>query len=298
MDFPRLQVFQAVARHLSFSRAAEALGLSQPAVSKHIRRLEAELGVRLFQRLGNRVELTEAGRLLADYAQRMSGLTDEVRRVLGELEGLRGGSLRLGASTTPGLYLLPEALARFRRLYPGVETTLTITNSADIIRRVAAGELDLGYVGVLPRSAGLQVRPIASDAITLIVPAGHPLTRGRVPVAGWLDRETLVVREAGSGTQQAAETMIARLALRPKARLELIGSEAVKRAVVAGVGVAFVSRRSVMLEVKHGLVAEAPLPAPDSVRPLALVNRKDARAPAAALAFQALMQKAADLVAR
>jgi len=117
MDFVRLSVFSAVARRLSFSRAAEALHLSQPAVSKHIRQLEAELGVQLFHRRGNRVELTDAGRIVADYAQRISALTEEVRRVLGELEGLERGYLRVGASTTPGLYLLPQVLARFQKKY-------------------------------------------------------------------------------------------------------------------------------------------------------------------------------------
>jgi DNA-binding transcriptional LysR family regulator len=276
---------------LSFSRAAVALNLSQPAVSKHIRLLEAELGVRLFQRLGNRVELTEAGRLLGDYARRLTVLTDEVRRVLGELEGLQRGGLRIGASTTPGLYLLPETLAHFRARYPGIETTLTITNSADIVRRVAAGELELGYVGTMPEGAGLQARPIQSDEIALVVPAGHRLTPGRGPAAGWLEQETLIVREPGSGTQQAAEAALTRLGLKPKARLELTGSEAVKRAVAAGLGVAFISRRAIMLEVQQGLVAEAPLPVPRSVRPLTLINRKDARPSAAALAFMALMQK-------
>src|SRR3990172_7350615 len=121
MDFQRLIVFRAVARHLNFSRAADELHLSQPAVSKHIHQLEAELGVRLFQRLGKRVELTEAGRIVADYAQRVSVLTEEVRRVIGELQGLQRGHLRIGASTTPGLYVLPDMLARFQKKYPAIE---------------------------------------------------------------------------------------------------------------------------------------------------------------------------------
>ena len=104
-------------------------------------------------------------------------LTEEVHRVLGELQGLRRGYLRLGASTTPGLYLLPEALARFRKTYPGIETTLTITNSADVTRRVLAGEFDLGFGGAPTEASGLQIRPFAEDEIVLIVPAGHALAR-------------------------------------------------------------------------------------------------------------------------
>jgi DNA-binding transcriptional LysR family regulator len=291
MDFQRLAVFRAVARQLSFSRAADDLHLSQPAVSKHIQQLEAELGVRLFHRLGKRVELTDAGRVVADYAQRVSVLTEEVRRVLGELEGLQRGYLRLGASTTPGLYVLPEILARFRKQYPKVEITLTITNSADVTRRVLAGEVDLGFVGMPTNAPGLQVRPFADDEIVLIVPPGHPLTRQRVLPPDLLRTETLIVREAGSGTRQVTEAHLAQLGVAPGQVLELFGCEAVKRAVGAGLGVAFTSHHAIALEAAHKLVEVAPIPELRLKRALAIVARKEARPSAAILAFLALMGK-------
>src|SRR3972149_7676690 len=175
MDFPRLWVFRTVARHLSFSRAADELHLSQPAVSKHIRQLEADLGVQLFHRLGNRVALTDAGRIMADYAQRVAVLTEEVRRVLSELAGLQRGYLRLGASTTPGLYLLPAVLARFQKKYPDLDTTLAIINSAEVTRRVLSGEFDLGFVGAPTDTAGRRNRPLVGGEIVLFVPAGQTL---------------------------------------------------------------------------------------------------------------------------
>jgi DNA-binding transcriptional LysR family regulator len=291
MDFQRLVVFRAVARHLSFSRAADEVHLSQPAVSKHIHQLEAELGVRLFQRLGKRVELTEAGRLVADYAQRVSVLTEEVRRVLGELEGVQRGYLRLGASTTPGLYLLPELLARFRRHYPQVETSLVITNSADISRRVVAGEFDLGFVGTPTWTPGLQVRPLVEDEIRLIVPRGHALAQRRAFAPDLLARETLIVREPGSATRQIAEANLTQLGVAPKTVLELTGCEGVKRAVAAGLGVAFVSQHAITLEVAQKVVSVPEIPELRFTRQLSLITRKDARPSAALLAFLALMGK-------
>lgn len=292
MDFQRLAVFWAVARHLSFSRAADQLHLTQPAVSKHIHQLEAELRVQLFHRLGKRVELTDAGRIVADYAQRVSVLTEEMRQVIGELERLQRGHVRIGASATPGLYLLPEIMARFREKYPQVEMTLTITNSGDAARRVSTGEFDLGFVGALAETPGLQVRPWVGDEIVLIAPPGHSLTRPRAFAPDLLAQETLIVREPGSATRQMAEAHLARLGLAPQVVLQMTGCEGVKRAVAAGLGVAFVSRRAIALEVAQKVVTVPDISELRFARPLLLISRKDARPSAASLAFLALMGKA------
>lgn len=291
MDFLRLQVFRAVARQQSFSRAAVDLHLSQPAVSKHIRQLEAELGSRLFRRLGNRVELTDAGRIVADYAQRVSVLTEEVRRVLGELAGLQRGYLRLGASTTPGVYLLPNMLARFQKKYPDVDTTLAITNSAEVTRRVLSGEFDLGFVGAPTEAAGLHIRPLADDTIVLIAPTGHTLSKQQTLRPEIFDREVLIVREPGSATRQIAEAQLARLGLTPKRVVEMMGCEGVKQAVAAGLGIAFVSQRTITLELAQKLLTVSAIPELHFARQLFVLTRKDARPSAAALAFLALLGK-------
>ena len=292
MDFSRLALFAAVARNSSFTRAADDLHLSQPAVSQHIRLLEAELGVTLFHRLGNRVELTDAGHIVQDYAQRISILTEETRRVLGELQGLQHGFLRIGASSTPGLYLLPEAVAQFQREHPQVEVSLTITNSAGVSHQILHGEMDIGFVGWPPKDvAGLQVRPFAEDEIVLIVPPHHALANQREYAPAAFAQETLVVRERGSGTRQVVEAETARLGLRPARVMELTGCEAAKRAVAAGLGLAFVSRRAVVLEETSGLLC---LPAISDLRfrrQLYALTRKDARPSAAVLAFLALAVK-------
>lgn len=292
MDFPRLTVFQTVAQHASFSKAAEALHLSQPAVSKHIQLLETELGVALFLRLGNRVELTEAGRIVLHYAQRVATLTEETHRVLDELQGLQRGVLRVGASSTPGLYLLPERVAQYQREHPHVEVSLLISNSASVSQQLIHGEIDIGFVGMpLQDVAGLQARPFAEDEVVLIVPPDHALMQQRTFTPSLFARETLVVRERGSGTRQIVEAETTRLGLKPARIMELTGCEAVKRAVVAGLGLAFVSRRTVTLEAACGLVRLPEIAGLRFPRQLYVLTRKDARLSAAALAFLALAVK-------
>ena len=291
MDYPRLQVFLAVAQHVSFSQAAEALHLSQPAVSRHIQILEAELGVVLFQRQGNRVELTDAGRILVDYAQRVLVLTDEVKRVLGELDGLKRGYLRLGASGTPGLYILPEIVARFQDKYPGIEASLLIANSSEVVRRLLSGELDLGFIGRQVEVPGLQVRPFAEDEITLITPPGHAFNQQAPDAPADWATETLIVREFGSATRQLAEAHLVQLGIKPKRTLEIAGCEGVKRAVAAGLGVAFVSRRAIELELAQNRICALDSPTHTIVRQLYVITRKDARPIVSALAFLALVTK-------
>lgn len=291
MDFPRLTVFQAVARRLSFSQAADDLHLSQPAVSKHIRQLEIELGVELFRRAANRVELTDAGRILADYAGRMATLSEEVRRVLGELAGLKRGYLRLAASSTPGLYLLPEIVARFGRRYPGIEVSLWLGNSGAVAQQVLQGAADLGFVGARPELPGLQARPFAEDQIVLATSAGHRLSKTAVFDRELLAGETLILREVGSGTRQVVEAGLAALQVRPGRVIEMTGCEGVKRAVGAGLGVGFVSQRSLALELAQRVVSVVPVAEFTWARHLYTLVRKDRRHTPAALAFLAALGK-------
>ncbi|MER2598454.1 MAG: LysR substrate-binding domain-containing protein [Caldilineales bacterium] len=291
MDFPRLAVFQAVAARLSFSQAADELHLSQPAVSKHIRQLEVELGVQLFHRAGSRVELTDAGRILADYAGRVATLSEEVRRVLGEMGGLERGYLRLAASSTPGLYLLPEALARFGRRYPGIEISLWLGNSAAVADQVLHGAADLGFVGLRPEAPGLQITPFAADQIVLVTPPGHRLAGEATFSRRALVDETLILRETGSGIREAVVAGLAQLETRPGRVLEIAGCEGVRRGVAAGLGVGFVSRRSLALELAQGALCISPMAEFSFARQLVTLARKDRRPTPATLAFMSALGK-------
>ena len=291
MNYYHLRVFLTVARRLSYSRAAEELYISQPAVSRHVHALEKDLGAKLLGQIGNRVHLTDAGRIVFDYAQRVFALTEETQRALAELEGLERGYLRLGASSTPGIYLLPSVVALFRERYPGVELSLTIGNSQQIEERVLKNELDLGFVGArfLPE---LQVQPLVRDELVLVVPTGHPFSAREGISPRELERETFILREAGSGTRRVVEEELARVGVTLQQPLELCGCEAVKRAVAAGMGIAVVSGYGITLEVEHGLLRTVAMPELRVVRELSIISHKDVRPSAAALAFLSLLRKA------
>lgn len=286
VNFHRLKVFYTVAQQGSFSRAAEKLYTSQPNVSKHVSQLEMELGTLLFHRLGSGIELTEAGRAVYRYAQQVLDLTAEMRRTLAELQGLERGSLRLGASSTPGIYLLPELVAAFGRRYPGLEVSLFINNSKWVANEVLAGKVDLGFVGGFVEAAGLQVQPFVRDQVVLIAPPGHRLA-GPVALAG----ETFVVREPGSGTGQAMAVALKSLGIRPQRTLEMVSCEAVKRAVAAGLGLSFVSRYAIELELAQQVLTILPGPGLTLSRQLHVVSRKEARLSPATLAFLAFVRK-------
>lgn len=291
MNFQRLKVFQTVARLRSFSRAAEELYTSQPNVSKQVGQLETELGTSLFHRLGSGIELTDAGRAVYRYAQQVFDLMVEMQRTLTELEGLERGYLRLGASSTPGLYLLPEMIAAFGYRYPGLEVSLSISNSGQVVDQVLAGKIDLGFVGGFVEAAGLQVQPFVNDELVLIAPVGHRLAARTDVPAGELVAETFIVREAGSGTCRAMEAMLEALGIEPQRALEMNGCEAVKRAVAAGLGLSFVSRYAIDLELEQGVLAMLPGPGLSLSRQLHIISRKDARLSPGALAFLALARK-------
>ncbi|GIK38957.1 MAG: LysR family transcriptional regulator [Chloroflexota bacterium] len=291
MNFHRLKVFYLVARLESFSRAAEELYTSQPNVSKHVHQLEAELGVSLFHRLGGSIELTEAGRAVYRYAQQVFDQTVELQRTLAELEGLTRGYLRLGASSTPGLYLLPEMIAAFGHHYPGLEMSFSIGNSQQVVDEVLAGKLDLGFVEGFIEAAGLQRQAFGANEVVLIAPAGHRLA-GQADIAATdLGGETFIVRESGSGTRQAMEAILASLGFSPQRTLELPSCEAAKRAVAAGLGLSFVSRYALDLELDQGLLTVLSGAGFSLAYPLYVISRKDVRLSQAALAFLAFTRK-------
>ncbi len=290
MNLYRLRIFLAVARRLSYSRAAEDLFISQPAVSRHVAVLEKELGVQLLGQSGNRVFLTETGRVVYGYAQRLFDVEDELSRALTEMANLGGGHLRLGASSTPGVYLLPPAVAAFEERYPGVEVSLLVANSRDVEAMVLQGELDLGFSGATFRS-GLQTLPYARDRLVFVVSPSHPLaTDGSVSIEQLLS-ERFLLREAGSGTRAVLEEEVGRLGLRFDRVMELAGCEAVKRGAMAGIGVAAVSAYSVEMEIRYGLLKALPVAHLRLEREISMISRKDVRPTAATLAFAAIARK-------
>jgi DNA-binding transcriptional LysR family regulator len=290
----RLQVFHAVAMAGSVSRAArEILHISQPAVSNHVRALEEELGVLLLERVGKRVILTEAGQIMQRYAEQVLGLAQDTQRALRELQGLQRGTLRLGASSTPGIYLLPPVLAAFVARYPGITLEVEIANSQRVVDGVLARQWDLGLIGIPLEHPALHVEPYWRDTLVLIVPPHHRLaTRPAVTLAD-LVGETWISREAGSASGQVVNAVLHGAHLVQDHTLVLQGSEGVKQAVMAGLGIAMVSRFAVRLEVQQGVLRIVPVTDVDAERDLCLIWRHDSHLPAAMRAFLEVLHQQA-----
>jgi DNA-binding transcriptional LysR family regulator len=282
----RLHVFHAVATSGSFSRAArEVLHISQPAVSKHVQALEEELGVPLLQRVGKRVLLTEAGQIVQHYAEQVLGLAQDTQRALRELQGLQRGTLRLGASSTPGIYLLPPVLATFVRRYPGITLELEIANSQRVVEGVLARQWDLGMIGIPLAHPHLHVQPTWRDTLVLIVPPHHRLAARSAVTLADLAGETWIFREAGSASGQVVKDVLNGARFGQDHTLVLQGSEGVKQAVMAGLGIAMVSRFAVSLEVQQGVLRVVPITDVRAARDLCLIWRHDSHLPAAVRAF-------------
>jgi len=242
----QLEVFLAVARAQSFRRAAETLHLSQPALSQHVAELERALGARLLDRLGRRVALTEAGRIVEDHGLRVFSTLASAREAIGELGGVSRGSLVVGASTTPGIYLMPALMSAFERAYPGVSIDLRIGNSRLVEEQVRANDLDLGVVGGHGLGPGEECLAAGLlDDLVLIVPPAHPWARGARLDPARLERERLLTREPGSATREVTERALLRAGVKLGRTMELGHTEAIKQAVMAGLGVAFVSIHAV-----------------------------------------------------
>jgi LysR family transcriptional regulator, transcriptional activator of the cysJI operon len=257
MTLRQLEVFLAIAHAHSYRQAAEALHTSQPSLSQHVRELEAELRVRLFDRLSRGVALTEAGQLLEERAKRVFATLTDVREVLGELQGLQRGSLLIGASTTPGIYVLPAVIGEFRRRHPGINLRLRIANSRVIEEAIRAHEVDLGVVGGHGLAPGEECLAAGlADELVLIVSPTHRWAKRREVAPADLTDEPLLVREEGSATRRVTGRALEQAAVGWRVSMELGHTEAIKQAVMAGLGVAFVSVHAVRGEVaSHRLMA-------------------------------------------
>jgi len=274
MDVHDLQVFLAVATHLNFTHAGEKIRLSQPGVSARIRLLEEELGVKLFEQVGKKVALTEAGRILEPYARRVVMALEDVRQAIEEYQGLERGSLRIGASTTPGIYLVPRLITQFKSQYPKMDIRLSIENTRRVEEGIVKNEFDLGFVGGHLINEEVEVVPWLRDEIVLMVPPGHRLARRKRIKWADLSKEPFIFREPGSATRAVVEKQLQTRHLQVKEVLELGNPEAVKQAVVSGLGVAFLSRFTVEAELKAKILVVKKVQELPLVRELRMIYRK------------------------
>jgi DNA-binding transcriptional LysR family regulator len=261
-----LALFHAVAQEGGFGKAARRLRISQPAVSIQVAQLEETIGLKLFERSGRAVHLTEAGIELADYALRIAKLESEANQAMEDLIGLRRGRLRVGASTTIGAYLLPQILCRYRSRWPDIEISMEISNSAQIQNQVTDGLLDLGLVEGSQPEPPLQWQVFREDQLVPIVPWGHPILETKRPTLKSFLRHPLILREIGSGTRESIVAFLRERSLPWDETLHFGSTEAVKGAVAAGMGVSFVSSLVIPGDVMLKRFAVVPLVDAKSIR--------------------------------
>ena len=268
VNLNHLAVFSAVAEAGSVTAGAERLEISQPAASKQVKELESALGVVLFEREGRGLRLTETGRVLAGYARRLFALESEAERSVGELRSVERGTLLIGASTTVGDYLLPLVVAAFHRRHPGVRLHVEIDNTERIHRDLTEHRLDVGFTEGLIPEGGLVSEVFAQDELVGVVAPGHPiLDRKRVRARDFAGLP-FIHREKGSGTREVIEFSLDRLGLRAAEVMTLGSTEAIKRVVAAGVGVAIISRLSMIDEEAAGTLVVVGLSDLTMPRPL------------------------------
>lgn len=285
MDVRDLQVFLSVAKHLNYTRAAEEVNLSQPSVSVRMRQLERDLGSKLFEQLGKKVALTVAGELLIPYATRIISAMEDIRHAVGELQGLERGSLRIGASTTPGMYLVPQTIAHFKQRYPRIEVHLAVKDTRQIEEGIIQNEFDFGFVGGHLAGNEVDVFPWLTDQIVLVVAPTHPLARKKSVKSHDLKRERFILREPGSATRATILSHLQRSNLTVETVMELENPESVKKAVQSGLGIAFISMFAVETELKAKSLVAVRVRGLDIRRELKIAHRKEKHLGPAAKAF-------------
>lgn len=272
----RLQVFHTVARLLSFTKAAEALHMTQPAVTFQVRQLEEHFNTRLFDRTHNRISLTEAGRAVYAYADRIFELYSEMENAVREITGEISGAVTIGASTTIAEYMLPTLLGDFKERYPEVTIHLKVANSEGVVSMVESNAIDLGVVEAPVGNKNLVVETCKRDQLVAIVPPNHPLAAQERVSFPCLLAFPFICREEGSGTREVISEYLCHrpecnLAL--KVAMELGSPEAVKGAVEAGMGVSVVSRATIQKELRLGTLVAVNLDPPLD-RPFSFVHQK------------------------
>ncbi|MCG7343725.1 LysR family transcriptional regulator [Sporosarcina sp. ACRSL] len=249
----QLQVFVTVAEKESFSRAAEELHLTQPAVSQYIRQFEEQIGARLLERTNKYVRLNKAGEIVYHHAKEILALYTKMQNLVDDLANKASGPLSIGASYTFGEYVLPRIIANLQLTYPDIQPTVTIGNTATVANLVASHQLDIGIVEGKFNAARLIVEDFAEDAMVIVSAVDHPLAHREKPITiADLEDETWIVREHGSGTREAMDTLFKQHGISPVKLMDFSSTQPIKESVEAGLGISLLSHWSIKKELKNG----------------------------------------------
>lgn len=291
MNLHHLELFHAVAACGSFSQAAANTCTSQPSISKQMKTFEESLGLRLFDRLPRGMRLTEAGELLEHHAREIFARRDRALGELRDLSNLRRGRLSMASSKTIGAYLLPDLLAKFLSLHPGIETSVHVANTRECSDLVHRGQVEFALVEGPVDMEDVVVLPFRRDKLVVVASLDHALSRrkGRIPLERVLS-EPLVAREKGSGTREILDRELARRGLSWKPLLELESTEAIKGFVAAGTGLGVLSEIAVARDLKRGSLKRLAIDSLSLVRDLSVVRARSRSESAAYLAFQGYLE--------
>lgn len=281
----QIQVFEKVASHLNYSRAAEELYLSQPAVSMQIKQLEANVGLPLFEQMGKKIFLTEAGRELFQYARNIAQQLAEMEAVFDEMKGLGKGRLTLSVVNTAN-YFTPQLLAKFCRLRPGIGVTLQVANRDAVLKQLADNSTDLAIMGQPPDGLDISAEPFMDNPLVVIAAPDHPLAKLKRVKFSRLATETFLSREPGSGTRSAMERVFAEHEILPRIGMEMETNEAIKQAVQAGMGLGILSLHSIELELETRRLAVLKVEHFPLLRHWYVAHRCNKRLSGAAAAFK------------
>ncbi len=288
MDIRRLEIFCRVVELKSFTRAADAVLLSQPTVSEHIRLLEEALGEKLLDRLGRQVLPTPAGDILYRYAKNITKLRDEALQALADYRGNLAGHLVVGASTIPGAYILPTLIERFKAQNPSIRLTLKISGTGIISRELLNGGIELAIIGAPSKNQDLECRDIFSDELVLAVYPEHPLASRPSITLDELSGQPFLLREEGSGTRTVMSEALRDHGL-DLAKLDIVAemgsSEAVRQGIKARLGISILSTLAIREDLNNGALVKVSIEGIRMVRPLYLVQRKNRQLPPLALCF-------------
>ena len=254
ITFRQLRVFAEVAQQGSMIRAAETLHLTPPAVSMQIKEIESQVGLPLFDRHGRQVSLSTAGEYFLVHAKRLLANLKEADDAMARFKKLEHGLLTIGIVST-AKYFVPQLLARFHEEHPGIEVRLRVVgNREQLVTMMQAGEVDVSVMGRPPKEISTHAEAFAAHPLVFVCPTGHPLLNVGSPPVSALDGCAFIVREPGSGTRTAMETFFAEHRFKPRITMEMSSNETIKQAVMAGMGVSFLSLHTIGLEVRSGLM--------------------------------------------
>ncbi len=290
VSFRQLRVFTEVAKHLSFVRAAEALHLTPPAVTMQVKELESALELPLFDRQGRKVSLTTAGEYFLVYAKRLLTTLKDAGDAMARLRRLEGGVLTVGLVST-AKYFVPRLLVRFNAEHPAVEVRLHVSaNREQLVAMMNAGEVDLAIMGRPPKELDTRAEAFAAHPHVFIAPAGHAiLTESEHPTLSQLAREPLIVREAASGTRALLDRFLREHKTEAHITMEMTSNESIKQAVMAGMGLSFLSLHTIGLELAHGLLEIVPIEHTPVIRTWNIVHLRSRLLSPAAEAFRYFM---------